>query len=317
MPPLLATIRNWTSTALPGGGPTGAVPIALHWFDSRRHPNFGDRLNGDLLRLLTGRGIRTASAADATHVCIGSLLEAFLQRRSRPREGGEPLAVWGSGFIAAPGAHPVLRDDALERLSRPVVLHAVRGRLSLERLRIMGADASRTAVGDPGLLARLLVPRTPARRRFRLGLVPHYVDDRDPVFARVHGRVPGTRIIRVATGPAAFLAELNECEVVISSALHGLIAADALGIPNVRARVSDRLTGGDWKFRDYYSAFDVEPRPLSRDELWNLTAADLARVESADRIDEAAVSRVIDGLLAACPFTICAAEAAAAATAAA
>lgn len=304
MPHLLSSIRHWASIDLTRGGPTGGAPIALHYFESRRHPNFGDRLNGELLRRLTGRSVRLASPADATHVCIGSLLEAFLWRPSAPGGGDRPVDVWGAGFIAAPGAHPKLGQDAVERLARPLVPHAVRGRLSLERLRAMGADVSRTVLGDPGLLAPLLVPAGPARPRCRLGLVPHYVDADDPVFARVLCRIPGSRIIGVDTEPAEFLARLRECEVVISSAMHGLIAADSLGIPNVRARVSDRITGGDWKFHDYYSTFGVDPRPLEREDLWNLTDADLDRVVDSHSVDEASVARVAAGLLAACPFPI-------------
>lgn len=308
MPPisLLATILRWTRHAATarGGRSTGTTaaadgPIALYYFDSRRHPNFGDRLNVDLLRALTGRAVSAATADDATHVCIGSLLEAFLCRAAEPPRGDFPLAVWGSGFIGPPG----LRDDRIEQPGRPLVVHAVRGRLTLERLRAMGVDVSRAALGDPGLLARLLVPAERARPRYRLGLVAHYVDERDPVFARVRARVPSTRLIRVASTPARFLAELRECEVVLSSAMHGLIAADALGIPNARIRVADRITGGDYKFHDYYSAFGVDPQPLSRDELWNLTPPDLARIEDAYAITPAAVDRVINGLLASCPFT--------------
>ena len=85
--------------------------------------------------------------------------------------------------------------------------------------------------------------------------------------------------------------------------MHGLIAADALGIPNARIRVADRITGGDYKFRDYYSVFGVDPPTLSRDELWHLTAADLDRIEATYAIAPADVTRVIDGLLATCPFT--------------
>jgi GT2 family glycosyltransferase len=283
--------------------PASKPPIALHYFDPPSTRNFGDQLNVPLVRRITGRPVRAASVADATHLCIGSLLEQFLRRRSSPPRGGPPLAVWGAGFIAAPGHHPTLGDDAVEQFARPLVVHAVRGQLSLERLRAMGEDVSRAALGDPGLLARLLAPAAPIRPRHRLGLVAHYVDERDPVFARVGARVPSAQIIKVGIDPVAFLARLRECEVVLSSAMHGLVAADALGIPNARIRVSDRLTGGDYKFRDYYSAFGVEPRPLSREELWNFTAADLARVEAAYPITAEAVDRVVDGLLASCPFT--------------
>jgi pyruvyltransferase len=294
-----------TAASARGDRSTGATaaadgPVALYYFESRRHPNVGDRLNVDLLRTLTGRTARAATADDATHVCIGSLLEAFLCRASEPPRGGLPLAVWGAGFIGPPG----LRDGRVERPTRPLDVHAVRGRLTLERLRAMGVDVSLTALGDPGLLARMLVPTAPARPRYRLGLVAHYVDERDPAFARVRARVPSTRLIRVGADPSQFLAELRECEMVLSSAMHGLIAADSLGIPNARIRVADRITGGDYKFHDYYSVFGVDPQPLSRDDLWNLTTPDLERIEGAYAITPAAVNRVIDSLLSSCPFTV-------------
>jgi hypothetical protein len=295
--------RRWHDATSPS-----QPPIALYYFDSSRHPNFGDRLNVDLLQRLAGRRVRSARAEDATHVCIGSLLEAFLRRQSSPPRGGPPLAVWGAGFIAPPGQHPALQDDALEEFVRPLAIHAVRGRLTLERLRAMGEDVSGTALGDPGLLARLLLPSRPARRRIRLGLVAHYVDEHDPVFARVRARIPSSRIIRVGEDPIRFLSRLRECEVVVSSAMHGLIAADALGIPNLRVRASDRLTGGDYKFHDYYSVFGVNPRPLSREEFWNLSPADVARIEGSYAIDTRVVDRVIDALRAACPFATGAAE---------
>ena len=37
----------------------------------------------------------------------------------------------------------------------------------------------------------------------------------------------------------------------MSSSLHGLIAADAYGIPNARINLTGRLVGGDFKFEDY------------------------------------------------------------------
>jgi len=58
---------------------------------------------------------------------------------------------------------------------------------------------------------------------------------------------------------ADVVAEISKCEAVLSSSLHGLVVADSFGIPNRRAVASDLLTGGDYKFRDYYSAFGISP----------------------------------------------------------
>jgi len=71
---------------------------------------------------------------------------------------------------------------------------------------------------------------------------------------------PGVRIIDVAWTPQEVAREIAACDAVISSSLHGLIFSDALGVPNAHIRLSDRLTGGMYKFHDYYSAYSGEYR---------------------------------------------------------
>lgn len=53
-----------------------------------------------------------------------------------------------------------------------------------------------------------------------------------------------------------FLKIINQCEFIFSTSLHGLVIADAFGIPNVRLNISSSLKGGDFKFLDYYSVYD-------------------------------------------------------------
>jgi hypothetical protein len=170
----------------------------------------------------------------------------------------------------------------------------------------MGLPVDRVALGDPGLLARLLVPpRAEAMgsaRQLRLGIVPHYVDVKEPILTELLHRFPSARLVQVSETPLEFLKQLNACDVVLSSGLHGLIAADSLGIPNAWMKLSDRLTGGDWKFRDYYSAFGVEPPVLDPEELRLLTQDDLSRIAATHPISATDVQRIVEGLLAACPF---------------
>lgn len=290
-------------------------PIKLFYFNPPGQRNFGDQLNVLLLQRLTGRPIQQASELAATHLCIGSLLEQFLQKKGSCSTTTTPLAVWGAGFIAAPGLHPSWGGESVESFQRPLSVHAIRGRLSLQRLRAMGQDVSRTVLGDPGLLAGMLVPPMAPVRSFRLGLVPHYVDEHERVFRHLCKRLPAVRLLRVADPPKKFLRDVRQCDVVISSAMHGLIAADALGIPNIRVRVSGRLTGGDYKFIDYYSAFDICPAPLSVADLWDLTESDLLQIEKTYPIAKEKVQRIVAELLNACPFLMRAGETAATITA--
>ncbi len=108
-------------------------------------------------------------------------------------------------------------------------------------------------LGDPGILADRLVDG-PVSTRYTLGVVPHYKDADDPTM-RAIAALPGVRLIDVAWTPEEVAREVAACEVVVSSSMHGLIFADALGVPNARLKVSDKLVGGDFKFRDYCSAF--------------------------------------------------------------
>ena len=56
------------------------------------------------------------------------------------------------------------------------------------------------------------------------------------------------------------LRQIAECETVISSSLHGCIAADSLNIPNYRIKLSEHGYNRniDFKFDDYYTAIHDE-----------------------------------------------------------
>jgi pyruvyltransferase len=84
--------------------------------------------------------------------------------------------------------------------------------------------------------------------------------------------------------------------------MHGLIAADSLGIPNIRAKVSDRIAGDDYKFLDYYSAFNLPAPMLTLEELRTLSENDLADIHTNYAITSGAVDTLITNLLSSCPF---------------
>ena len=71
--------------------------------------------------------------------------------------------------------------------------------------------------------------------------------------------------------------KIAECETVISSSLHGLIAADSFGIPNLQMVLSNNIVGGLFKYNDYYSVFKTHARPLTGKDIINngITAQDI------------------------------------------
>ena len=62
------------------------------------------------------------------------------------------------------------------------------------------------------------------------------------------------------------LKAIQECHLIVSSSMHGLIVSDAFGVPNRRIAISRGMIS-DYKFGDYYSAFGIaEPACLTPED---------------------------------------------------
>jgi hypothetical protein len=215
-------------------------PLKLHWSHSK--PNFGDALSPLLCEAISGRKVVHAKASQADLIAVGSLLH-----RLKEHWFCHKVHVWGTGYIEQPHDHR----------SRHYY-HAVRGKLSANAVNNQQIDT----LGDPGLLSEMLLPvsqRLP--KRFRIGLIAHYKDKANPLIKALSERHSDINVIDIFLPPLEFLQKLCECEVIFSSAMHGLIAADAFGIPNGWIKLSEDLRGHDFKFHDYYSVFDLTPSP--------------------------------------------------------
>lgn len=258
-------------------------PLRLFWSGGAKDaPNFGDDLSPILVSRLSGRKVVFARPAQADMAAIGSIANAlckhawkrpFLLRRA-------PLHVWGAGSIRQAGLKPDPR----------LALHALRGPATRDAL---GAPAD-IPLGDPGLLAPLLLDGARPAPAFRIGLIPHVNDRQDPALLRFAERHPDVAIIDLADRDVpGVIARIASCEAVISSSLHGLVTADSFGIPNAWLRLGDRLVGGEWKFRDYFAAMEREMgAPLSAGDL-AAAAADPAGFGCAA---PARVAALCDGL---------------------
>lgn len=195
-----------------------------------RGNNFGDQLGPKLLELVS---IRAAWAPPATAqlVTAGSILSKF-----RPEYRG---AVWGTGLI----------KDTWVRLPRARVL-SVRGELTRERASLPAS----TPLGDPGVLSGDLLARASVAPGSRPLIVPHTVDH------DMEARHPGVAKADIAGNHMLLLTAIARSGVVYTSSLHALIAADALGVPQVY-EPHPGVIGGEWKFNDYLSAFGMHIRP--------------------------------------------------------
>lgn len=200
------------------------------------HNNFGDDINIPLLTALTGKKVIHISQSKLLRItrflCIGSIIENFSNERS---------IIWGSGCIYG--------NKKIKTVPKKV--YAVRGKLSRQVLLKQGVSCPEI-YGDPALLLPYIY--TPnAEKRYKYGFIPHVVDYDLPHVNEFREKHPEILFIRFRNYKSwqDVIEQINSCEFVISSSLHGLIISDAYGIPNARVVLSDQIIGGDFKFKDY------------------------------------------------------------------
>ncbi len=192
--------------------------------------NIGDIITPYLVEKIAGRFPERKVEGGGRYLVAGSLFEML--------QDGD--SVWGAGMI----------QDAIIPLRENIAFYGVRGPLTRQKLLESGysEEILPANYGDPGLLASLFF-KTKREVRHRIGVIPHYIDRNkyQTVFsgADVH-------FIDIIDGLEHFIQEINSCEVVLSSSLHGIIISESYGIPTIPIKLSDNIIGGDFKFDDYY-----------------------------------------------------------------
>ena len=145
--------------------------IKLYWCrgkgrDDSSQQNFGDYLSPLVVELLARKPVVYAPIQKADLMAIGSIMnrEQKARRFMMPRR----LHVWGSG-TDSPGCS----------FSGRHYYHAVRGVKTREQVTSLRGEP---ALGDPGLLASHWWDGRPRpEKRFKVGIIPHYVDQHSQV----------------------------------------------------------------------------------------------------------------------------------------
>jgi len=228
----LTRFKSWVRSKAP-------LPVFAY-----RHPefsNFGDELSIYLIARLTQRKvIRVERGFNKPHVAaIGSILNLT----------NDQSTIWGSGVIS--------QND---EVTPPASVLAVRGPRTRAALLARDIDCPEV-YGDPALLLPLVYRG--AEPVHELGIVPHYVDY-DQAVAQFKDDVP---IIDVRQPLETVLNAITSCRHIVSSSLHGVIVAETMGRRGCWAKFSDKLTGDDTKFHDFYESVNLTaPSPLMLDD---------------------------------------------------
>ncbi len=169
------------------------------------------------------------------------------------------------------GAGAVSADQRVQAAPKKIV--SVRGPKTRELLLAQGIDCP-AVYGDPAMLLPLFYMPTEVRKRYKIGLIPHYADQDSPIVQRLLKNkdihfidilLPKNRGLKMNIERywKQWIDEVCSCECIVSSSLHGLIIAEAYHIPTLWAKFSDNVNGNDFKFYDYYQSFNNTPPILT------------------------------------------------------
>lgn len=243
--------------------------------------NFGDTLNSELIRLITGTAPTIVNNSflnpenELLYMCVGSVL-GWADKNT---------IIWGTGKMSE-------TDNTMFK-EKPKKIYAVRGKLTREEIVKRGYKCPKV-YGDPALLMpKFYKPKTD--KKYDLSIIPHHIDrDLIPVLKKQFKNI---HFIDITGDIYQVIDEVCASDRVLSSALHGLIIADAYNIPNIWIKLSEKVLGNGFKFRDYFTSVNREDNvPLIINSETNiLLIGQKFKLYTKPKID-------IDKLWKACPF---------------
>lgn len=213
--------------------------------------NFGDNLMSHLLDGLFGLKVDYVKHSAAELLGVGSIVDSYYRKSggSLPflkRRPWRDLYVWGSGFM----------DTNSQPLWPQTVRYcAVRGPLSASRLENTGLT-----LGDPALLLPVIW-QAPKRKSLSVGIVPHFATMTEFSKRYASSLPSGWELIDLLSDPFDIVQKIAGSDIVISSSLHGIIVADAYGVPSIWAQPDAKIKGDGFKFRDYEAYRGVPLNP--------------------------------------------------------
>ena len=131
---------------------------------------------------------------------------------------------------------------------------AVRGKMTKKRLDTNGIHLSeKTKFIDPGLMVSKLYDFGKVEKKYKIGIIPHYIDE-DRI-KKKYGKQ--YHIISMRTCDVQMVCrKIMECEIILSSSLHGIIFSHSLGVPAYHIELNKMQDGDNFKFKDYYTCYD-------------------------------------------------------------
>lgn len=213
------------------------------------------------------------------YLAIGSILTFFPLKDS---------IIWGSGIIN--------KNEINKIKDKPLSIRSVRGPKTREILLNLGIPCP-PKYGDPALLFPLIY-KANIDKKYHIGVIPHFIDVNNPCVEELL-KNKSMHLIKVNNYIRwqDFIDEICSCDIVMSSSLHGIIIAEAYGIPAIWTKFGEYVNGWDFKFIDFYESIEkknIEPFIANR----YLSIKDIERIADEWKPGIIDTETIIDS----CPF---------------
>lgn len=264
--------------------------VKLFWWKGKEYPNLGDELSRLILERIYGLTVQYSTLHGADMLSVGSVLGMALDHEAVPKRT-KPLHVVGSGVM-----HHLERNPLPECLQ----FHSVRG--AITRSALGSRDTESVSLGDPGLLCADIY--SPERKPSgKIGVILHHSRLHDGGWRRRFDHLP-VKLLDIRTEDYDdFAQQMAACDIILSESLHGLILADAYGIPNTWLSFGRLHSGGNIKFFDYFSTvgrdclLKVSGVPHNVEQVWqNSFVSDSRRVGALKMDIRGAFESAIEGI---------------------
>jgi len=216
--------------------------VNLHWWSTERadeKENLGDYLSYIVVQeMLSKKGLSLDTPISKTkHLYgIGSIIQG----------GAQNATIWGSGLKNGN------KDfNWLTRLTRKLDIRLVRGPQTRKALLDNGYNCPEK-YGDPAIIMPLIYKPNRQKKIKDYLVVLHLATALDIK----------EYLSPVCKGYKKFIDELCSAKLVISSSLHGIILAEAYGIPAIL--LMDKETNNMFKYNDYYYSTGRYEYPIAR-----------------------------------------------------
>ena len=203
--------------------------VPLYYWQSDKLVNFGDYLSLKLVERIVGKSVKVCSDQDKQKklLAIGSILT----------KASNNDVVWGSG---------IKRFDRKDYKFNSLDIRAVRGPITRKFIIDTFNIPCPEVYGDPALLVPYLFPEFKKKKkpRYEYIIIPHY---------RKQDQFPQNKYKNIIYSTESWdrvIKKIVDSKFVISGSLHGLIVAEAYGIPARYLRVTDDEPL--LKYQDYY-----------------------------------------------------------------